>query len=74
MGMIEIGVLKPSAGITVVEAEPAYLDSCVLTDCIAEDSFFHARLGTPVTLCGTFAPVNDPTFSVTTEVLTADNR
>lgn len=73
MAMIEIGALRPRTGISVVAAEPAYLDSCVLTDCIAEDNFFNVQFGTPATLCGTFAPNNDPTFSVTTEVLTADN-
>jgi|GEM_PF-3761325 len=73
MEMIEIGALRPTAAIAVTETAIGDLESCVLTACLAEDSFFDVNLGAPMTLCGTFSQVYDPTSSVTTEVLTADS-
>lgn len=72
MGMIDIGALRTTVAIDVVEATLESLDTCDLTNCMAEDRFFDVKFPIPATLCSEFMGPVDATSSITTEVLTAD--
>lgn len=69
--MIEIGSLKTSAGVEIVDAEIGALSACALTNCMGGDRIFG---DVPVSkdLLADSSRWEDQTFSVTSYVLSAD--
>lgn len=70
--MIQLGSLVPSARVEIIDAIIGDLDDCVATPCVGGDALFGAA---PASVClnENIATI-DPTFSVTSKVLTADCR
>lgn len=74
MQMIEVGTLKPSAISVITAAQPISLEANVLTECLAEDSFFVVKPSVPDIENSPACHWFDAAFSVTTDVLNADAK
>ena len=68
--MIEIGSLIATTAVDIVAAELGDLSACVMTQCVGDRIF--DRVPASMSLLDGHEGVSDPTFSVTSVVLTAD--